>query len=85
MIWLIEYFGTITGRLVLGAGIVASLVALRAWDVSHQRGVGRQQVVATSKKEGAKANAKSAQVRSDAAKPGAARRLLSDPAVCRDC
>lgn len=50
MIWLIEYFGTITGRLVLGAGIVASLVALRAWDVHHQRGIGERKAVAKIEK-----------------------------------
>lgn len=46
MISVIAFFSTLGGRLALGAGIVAALIGLRAWDVSHQRKVGahREQV-----------------------------------------
>lgn len=46
MIGLGTFFGTILGKVALGAGIVAVLLGLRAWDVSHQRKVGavREQV-----------------------------------------
>ena len=46
MISAIAFFGTLWGRVALGAGIVVALIGLRAWDVSHQRKVGavREQV-----------------------------------------
>lgn len=46
MISLITFFSTLGGRIALGACIIAALVGLRAWDISHQRKVGahREQV-----------------------------------------
>ena len=37
---LAAWLGTLWGRVALGAGVVASLVALRALDVHHQRVLG---------------------------------------------
>lgn len=42
MIQLISFFGSLWGKVALGAGIVVALVGIRAWDVSHQRKVGAQ-------------------------------------------
>lgn len=79
------WFGTLWGRVAIGACLVASLVALRAVDKAHQREIGRQEVVSTSKAEGAKANETNRKVRVRAAEPGAADRLRRDPLSCRDC
>lgn len=53
MLWLVNIagiLGTLWGRLALGAGLVASLVALRAWDVHHQRVIGENRAVAKIEK-----------------------------------
>ncbi len=53
MLWLVNIagsLGTLWGRLALGAGLVASLVALRAWDVHHQRAIGETRAVAKIEK-----------------------------------
>lgn len=42
MIQLITFFGSLWGKVALGAGIVVALVGIRAWDVAHQRKVGAQ-------------------------------------------
>ena len=44
------FLGTLWGRLALGVGIVASLVALRAWDKSHQQAIGAEKAVAKIEK-----------------------------------
>jgi len=46
MLSLLTFFGTLWGRIALGAGIVASLVALRVYDTSKQRAIGAQRAVA---------------------------------------
>lgn len=79
------WFGTLWGRVALGAGLVASLLLLRAADKSHQQGIGAAKVVEASKENGAKANEINRKVRVRAAEPGAADRLRRDPLSCRDC
>lgn len=46
----VAWFGTLWGRVALGAGLVASLVAVRAWDVHHQRVIGEKRAVAKIEK-----------------------------------
>lgn len=46
----VAWLGTLWGRVALGAGLVASLVAVRAWDVHHQRVIGEKRAVATIEK-----------------------------------
>jgi hypothetical protein len=72
-------------RLGVIAAAVVALVGLRVWDVSTQQAKGAVKVVEASKKAGAEANVKSEQARKEAAKPGAAKRLQSDPRTCVDC
>ena len=81
----VAWFGTLSGRLLLGASVVASLLLVRASYNSHQQGIGAAKVVEASKKQGAKANEINRKVRVRAAEPGAAERLRRDKANCRDC
>ncbi len=70
---------------------VAALALLSAYEIwkTHERRVGAAAataaIVEASTKAGAEANAKNETVRELAARPGAAERLRSDPATCRDC
>ena len=50
LVKLAGWFGTLWGRVALGAGLVASLVALRAVDVHHQRVLGETRAVAKIEK-----------------------------------
>ena len=50
MLSLLTFFGTLWGRVALGAGIVASLVALRVYDTSKQRAIGAERAVAKIEK-----------------------------------
>lgn len=50
LVKLAGWFGTLWGRVALGAGLVASLVALRAVDVHHQRVLGEKRAVAKIEK-----------------------------------
>lgn len=85
MIGLGTFFGTILGKVALGAGIVAVLLGLRAWDVSHQRKVGavREQVrvETVGKKIDAKAQQKRERVQN--APPSEVDAALRK--YCRDC
>ena len=55
MIGLLTFFGSLSGRLVLVAALVAALVALRAADIQKQRGIGAERAVATIEKANDKA------------------------------
>lgn len=85
MIGLGTFFGTILGKVALGAGILAVLLGLRAWDVSHQRKVGavREQVrvETVGKKVEQRAQKKREQV--ERAKPAEVDAALRR--YCRDC
>lgn len=50
MIRLLTFFGSLWGRVALGAGIVAALVAVRAADISKQRRIGETRAVARIEK-----------------------------------
>lgn len=85
MIGLLGFFGTLWGRVALGAGIVVALIGLRAWDVSHQRKVGahREQVrvETVGKKVEKRAQQKREQV--ERAPPSDVEKALRK--FCRDC
>ncbi len=85
MIGLLGFFGSLWGRVALGAGIVVALIGLRAWDVSNQRKVGavREQVrvETVGKKIDAKAQQKRERVQN--APPSEVDAALRK--YCRDC
>lgn len=85
MIGLLGFFGSLWGRVALGAGIVVALIGLRAWDVSHQRKVGavREQVrvETVGKKIDGRAQKKRDQV--EKAPPSDVEKALRK--FCRDC
>lgn len=65
-----------------------ALGGYRAWLWQHDRQVAAEAVkvvVEQSKEHGRKANATNEHVRARTRQPGAAKRLRSDPASCRDC
>lgn len=69
----------------IGAGL-AIVVALFAWDrvrIWNAESRGAEKVVARSRDEGNKINAKNAQVHDRAGQPGASERVLRK--YCRDC
>lgn len=66
-----------------GAIVVVALVLALIVNNSHQQRKGAEKVLVASKEQGAKANAKSEAVRTDADRPGAADRVLKH--YCRDC
>lgn len=68
------------GRIVAGAGVVASLVFAFG---AQQRSIGAAKVVQESKIAGQKNAQKSESHHSDAARPGAAARVRAK--FCRDC
>jgi len=85
MISVIAFFGTIGGRLALGAGLIAALVGLRAWDVSHQRKVGAHREAVRVEETGKKIDAKAQQKRQrvERAPPNEIDNALRK--YCRDC
>jgi hypothetical protein len=69
----------------IGAGL-AIVVALVAWDrvrIWNAENRGAEKVIAQSRDEGNKINAKNAEVRERASRPGAPERVLRR--FCRDC
>lgn len=69
----------------IGAGL-AIVVALVAWDrvrIWNAESRGAEKVIAQSRDEGNKINAKNSEVRERAARPGAPERVLRR--FCRDC
>ncbi len=76
-------FETLKAKLLLGAAILSSAVALRVWDINHQRNIGAAGVIEDSKEQGRKANEKSAEDRRKSDTPDAAERLRKS--ACRDC
>ncbi len=85
MISVIAFFSTISGRLALGAGIIAALVGLRAWDISHQRKVGahREQVRVETIGKAVDAKAQQKRQRVERAPPNEIDNALRK--YCRDC
>lgn len=85
MIGLGTFFGTILGKVALGAGIIAVLAGIRLWDVSHQRKVGavREQVrvETVGKKIDGRAQQKRERVQN--APPSEVEKALRK--FCRDC
>lgn len=85
MIGLGTFFGTILGKVALGAGIVAVLAGIRLWDVSHQRGIGEKReqvrVETVGKKIDGRAQKKREQV--ERAPPSEVDAALRK--YCRDC
>lgn len=78
------FFETAIGKATAAAGLIAAMFF--GWLLSHDAKVAAKaeaEVVERSVQAGKKANAKNKAVRDDAAKPGAAKRLLRD--ACRDC
>lgn len=78
--------GTMWGRIITAC--LAGLLLIKGYGMTqrwkgHSEGVAA--VVDNAKKEGKKANEKAAQIRNSARKPGSFKRLLADPATCRDC
>ncbi len=68
------------------AGVLAVSVVFGAWLTNRdhkQQAIGAEKVFVASKKEGAKANAKSQEHHSAANRPGSFDRLLKDS--CSDC
>lgn len=55
MIGLLEFFGTLWGRVALGVGIIFALVAVRAADVHKQRKIGETRAVTKIEKANEKA------------------------------
>lgn len=55
MIGIISFFGSLWGKVALGAGIVLALVALRAADVHKQRKIGETRAVTKIEKANEKA------------------------------
>ena len=85
MISLITFFGTLGGRIALGAGIVAALIGLRAWDVSHQRKVGAHREQVCVEETGKKIDAK-AQKKRERVERAPAPQIDADlRKYCRDC
>ena len=85
MIGLITFFGTIGGRLALGAGLIAALVGLRAWDVSHQRKVGAHLEAVRVETVGKQIDAK-AQKKRERVERAPAPQIDADLLkYCRDC
>lgn len=82
---ILAWFGTLAGRATLIAVAVGSLVGLRAWDVSHQRGIGEKReqvrVETVGKKIDGRAQKKREQV--ERAKPSEIDAALRK--YCRDC
>ncbi len=85
MISLITFFSTLGGRIALGAGIIAALVGLRAWDVSHQRKVGAHREAVRVETIGKAFDAKAQQKRQrvERAPPNEVDSTLRK--YCRDC
>lgn len=85
MIQIISFFGSLWGKVALGAGIIVALVGIRAWDVSHQRNVGAQReqvrVETVGKKIDERAQKKRERV--ERAKPAEIDAALRK--YCRDC
>lgn len=57
------WLGTLQGRVATGLALVAMLVGIRAWDVSHQRNVGVQKERARVETQGKKTDAKAQSAR----------------------
>ena len=86
---LIEFFATLWGRVALGAGLVAALVAARAADVHHQRSVGAERAtaeIAKATSNAAQLGAKAAAKSLSGAPAGGVRgvRLQTDPTTRND-
>lgn len=81
MISLITFFGSLWGRVALGAGVILALVALRAADISKQRSLGETRAVAKIEKANDKATdlGKKAAAKSRAPAPGRVRAADIDP------
>lgn len=77
---ILAFVGTKLGRIAVG--VVAVLVFIGGFALD-QRSRGRASVLADSKKEAQKINAKNAQVFDRAQRPGAAERVRK--LYCRDC
>lgn len=86
MISLITFFGTLGGRLALGAGIIMALVALRAADVHKQRNIGAHRAVEKIEKANEKATdlGKKAAAKSRAPVSGRVRPADIDPTTRND-
>lgn len=86
MIGLISFFGTLWGRVALGAGIVLALVALRAADVHKQRKIGETRAVTKIEKSNEKAIdlGKRAAEKSRAPAPSRVRGANRDPSTRDD-
>lgn len=85
MIQIISFLGSLWGKVALGAGIVAALIGLRAWDVSHQRSIGvkREQVRVESVGRKIDERAQKKRERVERAKPAEIDAALRK--YCRDC
>lgn len=85
MIGIISFFGSLWGKVALGAGIVVALVGIRAWDVSHQRKVGAQREQVRVETVGKKIDGRAQQKRErvERAPPNEVDAALRK--YCRDC
>jgi hypothetical protein len=81
----VAFLGSWIGRGVLVASVLSAGFVWRQMDKAALKQQGRVEVVLESKAAGAEKNAKSEKIRKEAAKPGAAKRLQSDPLTCVDC
>ncbi len=78
MIGLLGFFGTLWGRVALGAGIVLALVALRAADVHKQRKIGETRAVTKIEKANEKATDLGRKAAEKSRAPAGAGRLRGD-------
>ena len=83
---LIEFFGTLVGRLTIFAGIIMALVALRAADLHKQRNIGATRAVEKIEKANEKATdlGKKAAAKSRAPVSGRLRSTDIDPTTRND-
>ncbi len=78
MIGLLGFFGTLWGRVAVGAGIVLALVALRAADVHKQRKIGETRAVTKIEKANEKATDLGRKAAEKSRAPAGAGRLRGD-------
>ena len=80
------WLGTLAGRATLIASLVASLVALRAYDIRNQRAIGAEKAVARIEKatDNAIEKGKAAAARSGASAAGGLRKGAVDPSTRHD-
>ena len=76
-------FSFFASKYARAGAVVAFLLGLAGWFAYDQQRVGARKVLEKSRTEAKRRNAKSAKIRKEARKPGAADRLLRD--YCRDC